>query len=283
MTAPLIPPAPQALHTRPWQTLTEADLGPAVSVPTMLAPEERKLYLWLARHCTGGDGAIVDLGCFAGGSTAYLAEGARQAGHGQHVHGFDRFSASEVAKNDVLYPAGIPPFEGTQILSLAQRLLAPWAPDVTLYPGPIEAHHWTGPAIELLVIDAAKSAEVADRIAASFFPALIPGQSLVVQQDLLHWKTPWLPAQMEFMADCFRPVAHCAPDTVVFQCTRAVRPESLEAGRVRARRDSVLAEAVMAMGARLAPWDLGPRLETSLEALRRNPNKRRAKDFTERP
>lgn len=283
MNAPLTPPALTDPGARPWRALDDADLGSAGAVPTMLSPEERRFYLWLAQHGVSGRGAIVDLGCFAGGSTAYLAEGARQAGHGRPVHAFDRFQASERVKADVLYAAGVAPFEGTNILPLARDLLAPWSDQITLHPGPIEAQTWAGPEIALLIIDAAKSVALADHIAASFFPALIPGHSIVVQQDFLHWKTPWLPAQMELMSTCFRPIAHCAPDTVAFLCTRTLTADALAEGRVTARRDTELAQALKSMGARLAPWDLRPRLATSLAALKRNPHKRRAKDFTRRP
>lgn len=270
-------------HARRWRDLGPSELGAAASVPTMLSDDECKFYLWLAEHAASGQGVIVDLGCFAGGSTAYLAQGAQRAGHAQHVHAFDRFRASEAVKRDVLYRSGVAPFDGARILELARTLLAPWAPHVTLHPGPIEAQNWTGPPIELLVIDAAKSVALADHIAASFFPALIPGRSIVVQQDFLHWKTPWLPAQMELMADCFEPIAHCPPDTVAFRCISPVTTEALAAGRVTARRDAELVAALKSVAARLAQWDVAERLHTSLAALKRNPNKRRAKDFVRRP
>lgn len=282
MDATLPAPSLPEMEARPWRDLSDTDLGAATAVPTMLSSEERRFYLWLAETCTAGRGAIVDLGCFAGGSTAYLAEGARRSGHDQPIHAFDRFRASDPVKADVLYAAGIAQFEGTDILPLARDLLARWS-QITLHAGPIEAQSWTGPPIELLIIDAAKSVALADHIAASFFPALIPGRSIIVQQDFLHWKTPWLPAQMELMAGHFRPIAYCAPDTVAFMCTKPVTEEALDAGRVTARRDTELAEALRAMGGRLAAWDLRPRLATSLAALKRNPHKRRAKDFTRRP
>ncbi|MFN3440709.1 MAG: hypothetical protein ACK41V_23660, partial [Acidovorax sp.] len=50
---------------RPWTTIPEADLGPALRVPTMLTPEERLFYHWLGRRVQG-DGATVDLGAYAG-------------------------------------------------------------------------------------------------------------------------------------------------------------------------------------------------------------------------
>lgn len=274
---------PSDLRQNPWRDVGPSDLGVAASVPTMLTAEECQFYFWLARHQTSGTGAIVDLGCFAGGSTAHLAEGSRASGHRQTIHAFDRFRASEGVKKDVLYASGVGHFDGMNILPLAQDLLAPWSDTVVLHAGAIEEQHWGGDPIDLLIIDAAKSVALADHIAAQFFPCLIPGQSIVVQQDFLHWKTPWLPAQMELMQACFEPLSYCPPDTMAFRCSAPVTAEVLETGRVKSRRDGELIDALGASARRLAHWQIAPRLATSIAALRQNPHKRRAKDFTRRP
>src|ERR671930_1808243 len=63
------------LISRPWRDVT---LSPdAVGIPTMLSKAERRLLYSLARDCASGDGAIVDAGCFLGGSTAALLAGVR--------------------------------------------------------------------------------------------------------------------------------------------------------------------------------------------------------------
>src|SRR5215207_725589 len=56
------------LMRRPWRDVV---LPPAaVGIPTMLSKAERKVLYSLARDYAGGDHAIVDAGCFLGGSTA---------------------------------------------------------------------------------------------------------------------------------------------------------------------------------------------------------------------
>ncbi len=277
------PPLTAVFDARPWAALTDADLGAAAAVPSMLSPGERRFYLWLAEHWATGAGAIVDLGCYVGGSTAYLAEGLRRAGRAQPIHAYDRFRTSEALKRDFLYPVGIAPFSGEDIGALAAGLLAPWQPGIALHPGEIAEASWGGEPIEILAIDAAKTAADADAMAEIFFPHLIPGRSIVVQQDYLHWKAPWIPLQMEGMADCFAPLAFCPRDTVAFLCTAPVDAAARAAGRARGRRDREVQAALAAAAARLAPLGLGARLEKTAEGLRRNPHKRRAKDFTHKP
>src|SRR5438876_3350756 len=61
------------LLRRPWRDVT---LPPdAVGIPTMLSKTERKVLYALARDYAGEDAAIVDAGCFLGGSTAALLAG----------------------------------------------------------------------------------------------------------------------------------------------------------------------------------------------------------------
>ncbi len=269
--------------SEPWRDMDETALGPARYVPTMLSPMERLLYVWTTETWAKGHGAIVDLGSFVGGSTALLAEGQRRAGRTAPVHAFDRFGASPSVKELILYPAGIQPFDETDILPLSKRLLAPWAPHVTFHKGQIEDHIWLDGLIEVLAIDAGKTAKGLDRMAEIFFPALIPGRSVVLQQDFLHWKVPWIPVQMERMANWFRPVAVCPKDTVVYLCTKEVDEAALEAGRVGHLSDEDLLEGINSARQRLRHWDVDARLVAMAEAVTLNPGQRKAKRFKIRP
>ena len=276
-------PDPDAFRTRPWRRVPQDAFGPADKVPTMLSRMERRLYLWLAEHWATGVGSIVDLGSFVGGSTACLAQGRARAGGQQTVHAFDRFRASEPVKENILYDSGIARFDGPDILPLSTQLLAPFDPPVRFWKGEIEDQVWTGEPIEILAVDAAKTAQSADLIAEMFFPDLIPGRSVVVQQDFLHWKVPWVPAQMEWMSDCFQPVAVVPRDSVVYLCTAPVTEDALKAGRVCRRRDSDFQAALATAETRLSSWAVADRLRAQARAISLNPGLRRAKDFRRRP
>src|SRR3954452_12269147 len=84
------------LLRRPWRDVT---LPPdAVGIPTMLSKTERKLLYGLAREYASGDAAIVDAGCFLGGSTAALLAGLRDRGAawaGPPLASYDLFRVEE--------------------------------------------------------------------------------------------------------------------------------------------------------------------------------------------
>lgn len=223
---------PAAFKDSPWKTLDPALLKDAAKVPTMLAPEEQQFYVWATSEWMQGVGAVVELGCFAGGSTARLAAGHKQAGHPGLIHAYDRFLAGDEAKARILYDQGVAPFEGNGILELATDLLSPWTDRVSLHPGQIEDQTWDGDPIEILVMDASKSIQTMDQMTRTFFPFLIPGRSLVVQQDYLFWRLPWIAIQMERLHKFFTPVA-CIPDhTVAFLNTHPIHEKFIERAMV---------------------------------------------------
>ncbi|MEQ3748115.1 MAG: hypothetical protein ABNH26_01905 [Celeribacter sp.] len=269
--------------TRPWRRIDMSCLAPASGVPTMLSETEQKLYYWLTRVWARGHGAIVDLGCFAGGSTARLALGHGEAGLTSPIHAYDRFTAQARVKRRVLYPQGIAPFEGEDILPLVRDLLSPWSDHITLHPGQIEDQRWQADPIEILVMDAGKTASGLDRMAEIFFPHLIPGQSLLVQQDYLQWNQPWVAVQMEMLTDFFVPRAHARPDTVVWECTRPVTPGALARAQVSELPDDTMLAYLELAHERFESWNLGKRIDTLIRALRANPGQRAAHDFEHRP
>ncbi|WP_191287656.1 class I SAM-dependent methyltransferase [Aliiroseovarius zhejiangensis] len=258
----------------PWRDIDRVEMEHAMSVPTMLSKREQKLYYWLTSHWTQDIGAVVDLGCFVGGSTARLADGHVDAGKRHWIHAYDRFKADDRTKAQELYRKGIPPFDGTDIYWLARDLLEPWEDRVTLHRGDILTKTWDGSPIELLVMDAAKSTETTDGIAERFFPYLIPGQSLVVQQDYFHWRLPWIPVQMHLMQDWFRPVAFCPDDTVIFQNIRQIDEAALTAGKVSRLDDGALLDHLTEVQPLARSWRKKQRIYRMKRAIRANPGVR---------
>jgi hypothetical protein len=223
---------PTIFKDAPWEALDPALLAQAAKVPTMLAPEEQQFYFWATSEWMQDKGAVVDLGCFVGGSTARLAAGHQLAGHKGLIHAYDRFGANEAVKEYILYAQGIAPFEGNKTLDLAIDLLTPWTERISLHPGQIEDQIWEDGPIEILVLDASKTIPNMDAMTRTFFPSLIPGRALVVQQDYLFWRLPWIAIQMELLADYFTPVA-CVPEhTIVFMNTKQIDDDALKIGMV---------------------------------------------------
>lgn len=228
---------------RPWLGITESDLGPAARVPTMLTAEEGRLYHWLGRRVRG-DGAVVDLGAYAGGSAARLLSGLAAGGRANPVHSYDRFRSSRAFWAKFMPDEPLPEADDADLLPVAKRHLAPWGSQVELHVGDIGEKRWEGGAIEILSVDAAKGAVMADHVAAEFFPALVPGRSILVHQDYLMPVQPWLCAQMVGLREIFLPLAHVPRVGLVFLCLAPVTDAAVEAARVVGLTDGKLMQRV---------------------------------------
>lgn len=233
--------AADVMATKPWNSLGFG-LAPSVKkIPTMLTDEESRMLAWITQYYFSGEGAICELGSFVGGSTARLASGLTRNPNGKgHIYSYDRFGCAENMKQNLLYRHGIKPFEGEDILPLARELLREYDGLIDFWKGDMASAAWRGGPIEILFIDVAKTARLADHIAEEFFPSLIAGRSLVIQQDYQHYATPWDIAQMELLADCFRLAGWTENFSAVFLCTQPVTAE-----KIRAAKTDTLSDAAM--------------------------------------
>ena len=152
-------------------------------VVTMLAREERQLLHALGRTWTGA-GAIVDGGCFLGGSTLALGTGLlanpRRVEKRGVIHSYDLFVADAHQAGSYLKKFG-DYAPGDSVRPIFDRQTQDVAPCLQVHEGDLRQFPWTGGPIEILFIDVSKTWELNDFINAEFFPALIPGQSIVVQ------------------------------------------------------------------------------------------------------
>jgi hypothetical protein len=102
------------LIRRPWRDVTlPAD---ATGIPTVLSKAEPRLLYGLAREYARDDAAIVDAGCFHGGSTAALLAGVRDRPRAWTGPFRNRFDAN-VGHFDVphvVYEATSPGSAGTE-------------------------------------------------------------------------------------------------------------------------------------------------------------------------
>jgi hypothetical protein len=74
---------------------------------------------------------------------------------------------------------------------------------IRIWPGDLCQYAWTHGPIEILFIDVAKTLKLNSHIARQFFPALIPGRSIVIQQDFYHIWHPYIHVTMEYLRDYF--------------------------------------------------------------------------------
>jgi hypothetical protein len=211
------------LYRRPWRSIT---LSPAATdVKTMLSIEERQLLFWLASSYFRGEGAIVDGGCFLGGSTIPLGEGLEANPATGTIDVYDQFEI-EPYMND-MYFQGESRASGSSFRPVFERNIAHVAEHVRIHEGDLMTERWHGGPIEILFVDLSKTWELNDLIVDQFFPSLIPGRSVLVQQDFVFAICPWVPLTMEYLADHFEPVGFAEYCSVVY-ATRSPVPSGLD-------------------------------------------------------
>lgn len=196
------------------------------SVRTMLIPDELRLLHFAADSYFTGAGCIIDAGCFLGGSTVALADGLRRnlrrrgVPEEKTIHSYDRFEIEEYTVGSFFAPGSR---IGESFRPEFERNIAPYAALVDVHAGDVSSFPWTGGPVEILFIDIAKRPTLCDWVTWQFFPHLIPGRSLLIQQDYLYseW-VAWLHITMEFYSDYFEYVCDTAKNSVVFLYTARI-------------------------------------------------------------
>ena len=185
----------------------------------------------LARDYAGGKGAIVDAGCFLGGSTVALASGLaanrRARRWGLRVQTYDLFEMHPSFRAD--YPELVADIEGDSIRPRFEEVVGSLLAHVDVHAGDIRDRRWTGGPVEVLFVDICKSWEINDHVVREFFPALIPGRGVVIQQDLIHEWLPYLTITMGLLADYFELVATVPWCSAVYLLTRAIPASAIPA------------------------------------------------------
>lgn len=220
----------------------------------MISPEERRYLYWLGAQVWNGDGHIVEMGPWLGGSTVCLAAGMRDnpSHSGRKLHVFDNF----VWRDFMAERARLPITSGESFQSFFERnleaykdlivvhrsalsdgcvALDKWAKSVHADEGEkIPTLRWDcAEPVEILFIDGAKSWDGLIHLLRTFAPHLIAKESLLVCQDYKSWDSYWVPIVFEALMQHFE-LRHNLPyNTVTFKLTSALPIEAVEdLGRV---------------------------------------------------
>ena len=199
-----------------------------MSVKSMLSSYELALLFALAKDYWTGAGEIVDLGCLYGLTTRCFAEGVRlnervpATEKTKRVYAYDLFLAQDYEwwtdKTPTLHAGSWFP----EFLDLNRDRLDYIVP----CPGDLTKLNWGADRpIEILMVDAAKSWELNGWVVSRMFPRLIPGRSVVVQQDYMHFAEYWIAITMEYFRDYFEPLDFIFGASGVFLATRSLSPE----------------------------------------------------------
>jgi hypothetical protein len=218
------------LLRRPWRGVT---LPPdAVGIPTMLSKSERRLLYSLARDYAHGDAAIVDAGCFLGGSTAALLAGVRDRAEqwaGPPVESYDLFRVEAFTLEKF--------FADEPDVHIGDSFRDRFAAHVARFDVPHVVHEaditevgWSGGPIDVLFLDVLKSWEINDAVLRDFFPLLVPGRSVIVHQDYGWGEHPWIPITVELMRDSLVLVDWMEWGSHVFLLEGEISPELMRDG-----------------------------------------------------
>jgi hypothetical protein len=190
-----------SLIRRPWR---DAALPvDATGIPTMLSKDERRLLYGLARDYARDDAAIVDAGCFLGGSTGALLAGVRdrmETWTGAPVASYDLFRVEAYTMEKFF--GDEPGVEvGASFRDRFDANLARFDVPHVVHQGDITRIGWGRGPIDVLFLDVLKSWEINDAVLRDFFPALVPGRSVIVHQDYAGGYMPWIAITVELMRD----------------------------------------------------------------------------------
>jgi len=164
-------------------------------MPGMTSYQEREC-LYHAALALEHRGQIVDLGSWLGSLAASLAAGVmanqRLSDGGTKVYAYDTFLWHEWM-DSIGDRLGITGYgTGDSFLPEFRKRTARWESVIEVRAGDVASFPWDGRPIAILVIDAMKDEGTAKAIMTNFFPSLIPGKSLVFQQDFAHFYTSWI-------------------------------------------------------------------------------------------
>jgi hypothetical protein len=223
----MTPPLSAWLRERPWDP---PDVPHTVAaVPMMISDQEQTLLYRLAAEWYDGAGAIVDAGVFLGGSTAAFVDGIRanpRALPPKPVHCYDLFATDWGARGS--YAELLPHVPaGDSTLERFRELMGDRLERVHVHAGDIRREAWPGEAVSILFVDLAKTWSINDHVNREFFPSLLPGRSVVVQQDYVNEWLPWIHIGMELLADAFEYIDWAPHGSAIFVPTRPIAREEI--------------------------------------------------------
>jgi hypothetical protein len=194
----------RGLDDRPWRREPTLPFE-AADVVSMITPAERALLHWLARHYYSGDGAIVDAGCYLGGSTLALATGLDRRDtpvDGAPIYSYDLFRIDEGMTPDLFAAEGL--VIGDSFRPIFERNLGSYGRFCNVVEGDIVQRGWVGDGpIEIAFIDILKCWRISQGVVEKFFPHFIPGRTILVQQDFVHEICPWIHITMAYLEPYF--------------------------------------------------------------------------------
>lgn len=158
-------------------------------------------FLYAAGKALRGVGCVVECGSWLGASVAPVAAGLRDAGSTAVIHCYDRWRATKEGVRKAA-AQGVELAEGQDLLPLFKENVLAIYPRVVCHQGWTREATWQDGPIELYIDDCNKSPEDFQHAVATFGPAWIPGQTIVVLMDFEFYRKPHLTAEERRRYEC---------------------------------------------------------------------------------
>jgi predicted O-methyltransferase YrrM len=138
----------------------------------------------------------------------------------KRIHSYDIFSTGENRWFDHLVQFDLKPAQSFE--DRFRQNIAPHGNQVEVHAGDLLEQWWNGEPVEILFLDICKTAELHDHATRTWFPRLIPGRSILIQQDYGWWNYYWGNIMMEVFQDHFAVLDDVPVASRVYLCTKAI-------------------------------------------------------------
>lgn len=205
-------------------------------IPGMTTMTERAYFRWHAQEEVAGSGTIVDLGSWLGSTTAAMAMGLsanpKRSAKNTIIHAYDRF-IWEQPMDFHSPPTRLGPYKpGDSFRPEFELVIRRWRERITVHEGDLLEEGWSSVPIELLLVDAMKSWDLASHIVRHFYSTLLPTQGYLIHQDFSHCFTPWIPLTSYRLLDYLEPVRDIPrSESLVFRLKRPLVASDLSLTR----------------------------------------------------
>ncbi|MES0869196.1 hypothetical protein [Pseudovibrio sp. SCP19] len=236
-----------------------------VNAEGMLSREERSLLYLLARDHYRGDGVLIDGGSFLGSSTVSLAHGIRDNTHSQNDMSVFRCKPIQAFEIGFLprLKNGKEKFKewgafkyrfGDSFIPRLEQNIENYSDLIDLHVGDLVDFKFPATPIEICFIDVGKSVQLDDYVNKNFLANLIPGKSILVNQDFYFDRLPWIKVTMGYLKDYFEWIGQVRT-SVVYKNTKKIPQEVLSYNPFR---NGTLDECIAYHDSHVFPDDQSP-------------------------
>lgn len=206
----------------------------SLDTPSMMSVPEKQFLFGLVSRYYAGQGIVVDAGIFLGASTRCFGEGVRSNPAFEEI--VRTWPRPIVSFERAIVNPNMPDFFKARGLAFSAAKGESFEPElrrnlesvkdlVDLRIGDFNDIDVPDSPVEILFLDILKSPRLSLRAFRLFYPKLIPGRSIVIQQDYFFDGLPWIKTHQEALAAYFDFVGEIG-SSAVFLCTKEI-PQSV--------------------------------------------------------